>query len=186
MLSSTPHWPWYLYPVIRPLVLSLCDLVTLFVSIYVSKMPCVIQRKPISFVVSFSHSFFALSLISVKAFAILGCYAVRHLRRGYAATAPRLKPEIYVQHHHHHHHGVANTQVGHLLTCSGLAHPEVSSLVSPGSFDCLPWFLQWSPPVPSVVSPCSFNSLPRFLQWSPLVPSVVSPGSFSSLPLFLQ
>jgi hypothetical protein len=40
-----------------------------------------------------------------------------------------------VSHHHHHHHPAA-MELGHLLIRFGLTHPEVSSLVSPGSL-CL-------------------------------------------------
>jgi hypothetical protein len=39
-------------------------------------------------------------------------------------------------HDHHHHHDLANMQSAHLLARSGLTHPEVSSMLSPGSF-CL-------------------------------------------------
>jgi hypothetical protein len=37
-------------------------------------------------------------------------------------------------HHHHHHHHVAIKELGHLLTRSGLTHPEVSSMVFLASF----------------------------------------------------
>jgi hypothetical protein len=37
-------------------------------------------------------------------------------------------------HHHHHHHHLALMELGHSLTLSGVTHPEVSSVVSPGSF----------------------------------------------------
>jgi hypothetical protein len=39
------------------------------------------------------------------------------------------------QYNYHHHH-VAIIELGHLLTLSALIHPEVSSMVFPGSF-CL-------------------------------------------------
>jgi hypothetical protein len=39
-------------------------------------------------------------------------------------------------HHHHHHHHVAIKELGHLLTSSGLTHPEVFLMVFLGSF-CL-------------------------------------------------
>jgi len=32
-------------------------------------------------------------------------------------------------HHHHHHHHISVMELGHLLTCSGLTYPEVSSKV---------------------------------------------------------
>jgi hypothetical protein len=35
---------------------------------------------------------------------------------------------VHVCRHHHHHHHVAIKKVGHLLTRSGLTHPEVSSM----------------------------------------------------------
>jgi hypothetical protein len=43
---------------------------------------------------------------------------------------------ISVTSNHHHHHHVAIKELGHLLTRSGLTHPEVSSVVFLGSF-CL-------------------------------------------------
>jgi hypothetical protein len=39
--------------------------------------------------------------------------------------------------HHHHHHHLAVMELGHLLTLPGLIHPEVSSVVSPGSSSLL-------------------------------------------------
>jgi hypothetical protein len=37
-------------------------------------------------------------------------------------------------HHHHHHHNISVTELGHLLTRSGLTYPEVSSKVYHDSF----------------------------------------------------
>jgi len=37
-------------------------------------------------------------------------------------------------HHHHHHHHISVMELGHLLTCSGLTYPEVSSKVCHDSF----------------------------------------------------
>ena len=37
-------------------------------------------------------------------------------------------------HHHHHHHHISVTELGHLLTRSGLTYPEVSSNVCHDSF----------------------------------------------------
>jgi hypothetical protein len=37
-------------------------------------------------------------------------------------------------HYHHNHHYLANMQLGHLLTCSGLTLSEVCSMLSPGFF----------------------------------------------------
>jgi hypothetical protein len=37
-------------------------------------------------------------------------------------------------HHHHHYHHVAVKELGHLLTLSGLTHPEVPSVVFRSSF----------------------------------------------------
>ena len=37
-------------------------------------------------------------------------------------------------HHHHHHHHISVTQLGHLLTRSGLTYPEVSSKIYHDSF----------------------------------------------------
>ena len=49
--------------------------------------------------------------------------------------------------HHHHHHHISVTELGHLLTRSGLTYPEVSSKVCHDSF-CqlgnsvsLPWVI---------------------------------------------
>jgi hypothetical protein len=38
------------------------------------------------------------------------------------------------RHRHHHYHHVAVKELGHLLTLSGLTHPEVPSVVFFGSF----------------------------------------------------
>ena len=52
-------------------------------------------------------------------------------------------------HHHHHHHHQSVMELGHLLTCSGLTYPEVSSKVCHNSF-CqlgnkvsLPWVIYY-------------------------------------------
>ena len=50
-------------------------------------------------------------------------------------------------HHHHHHHHISVMELGHLLTRSGLTHPEVSSKVCHKSF-CQ---LQNSVSLPSVI-----------------------------------
>jgi len=54
---------------------------------------------------------------------------------------------VCVYHHCHHHHLISSTELGHLLTRSGLTHPEVSSKVYHDSF-CqfgssisLPWVI---------------------------------------------
>jgi hypothetical protein len=39
-------------------------------------------------------------------------------------------------HYHLHCRRPANQELGHLLTCSGLTHPEISLMVSPDSFCC--------------------------------------------------
>ena len=52
-----------------------------------------------------------------------------------------------IYHHHHHHHHISVTELGHLLTRSGLTYPQVSSKVYHDSF-CqldssisLPWVI---------------------------------------------
>jgi hypothetical protein len=40
----------------------------------------------------------------------------------------------YHHHHRHHNHHLSIMELGHLLTCSGLTYPEVSSKVSHDSF----------------------------------------------------
>ena len=50
-----------------------------------------------------------------------------------------MKRHLYViasvqHHHHHHHHHISVMELGHLLTCSGLTYPEVSSKVYHDSF----------------------------------------------------
>ena len=41
---------------------------------------------------------------------------------------------LLVYHHHHHHHHISVTDLGHLLTRSGLTYPQVSSKVYHDSF----------------------------------------------------
>ena len=40
----------------------------------------------------------------------------------------------HYHHHHHHHHHVSFMELGHLLTCSSLRYPKVSSNVYHDSF----------------------------------------------------
>jgi hypothetical protein len=42
----------------------------------------------------------------------------------------------HLDHHHHHHHLLPNMVLDHMLTCSGLKHPELSLMISLGSY-CL-------------------------------------------------
>jgi hypothetical protein len=44
---------------------------------------------------------------------------------------------IHHHHDHHHHHHISVTELGHLLTRSGLTYPEVSSKVCHNSFSQL-------------------------------------------------
>ena len=69
-----------------------------------------------------------------------------------------------VPHHHHHHHHISFMELGHLLTCSGLTYPEVSSKVYHDSF-CqldssvsLPWVIYFETFYLHVVS--SFSCIP--------------------------
>ena len=67
-------------------------------------------------------------------------------------------------HHHHHHNSISVMELGHLLTRSGLTHPEVSSKVYHDSF-CqlassvsLPWVIYFEAFYLYVVS--SFTCIP--------------------------
>ena len=67
-------------------------------------------------------------------------------------------------HHHHHHHHISVMELAHLLTRSGLTHPEVSSRVCHDSF-CqlgnsvsLPWVIYYEAFYLHVVS--SFSCIP--------------------------
>ena len=64
-----------------------------------------------------------------------------HLGRHVVPTPTELSlflrlSSLRYHHYHHHHHHVAIIEVCHFLTRSSLIQPEVSSVVSPGSF-CL-------------------------------------------------
>ena len=70
----------------------------------------------------------------------------------------------YYYHYHHHHHHISFMELGHLLTRSGLAYPEVSSKVSHDSF-CqlgssisLPWVIYFEAFYLHVVS--NFSCIP--------------------------
>ena len=41
---------------------------------------------------------------------------------------------LFYRHHHHHDHHISVMELGHLLTCSGLIYPKVSSKVYHDSF----------------------------------------------------
>jgi len=41
---------------------------------------------------------------------------------------------MVLHHHHHHHHHISYMELAHLLTCSGLTYPEVSSKLYHDSF----------------------------------------------------
>ena len=82
-----------------------------------------------------------------------------------------------LHHHHHHHHHIYVTELGHLLTRSGLTYPEVSSKVYHDSF-CqldssvsLPWVIHFEAFHLYVVSsssciPVIFPKLVLFLRGS--------------------
>jgi len=67
------------------------------------------------------------------------CSNYRYCSNRICALRPLLCFKRFVHHHHHHHHRISVTQLGHLLTPSGLTYPEFSSKVYYDSFcqsDC--------------------------------------------------
>ena len=82
--------------------------------------------------------------------------------KGGATWKTKYLTHTHTDHHHHHH--ISVVEVGHLLTCSGLTHPEVSSKVCHNSF-CqlgnsvsLPWVIHYEAFYLHVVS--SFSCIP--------------------------
>jgi hypothetical protein len=72
----------------------------------------------------FYKRFEILTVVLLKVQFLLGCDAM---------------PCCLVSHYNYHHHHLANMELGHLLTRSGLTHLEVSLRVSLGFFCLLVW-----------------------------------------------
>jgi hypothetical protein len=74
---------------------------------------------------------FTIILIDLCILAINAIYTQQNIQKIF------LRAKYTIHHHHHHnHHHVAIKELSHLLARSALTHPEVSSVVFPGSF-CL-------------------------------------------------
>ena len=96
---------------------------------------------------------------------MLHCHRIHTLEHDCLAQSEHMRIiSGFILNIHHHHHHISFKELGHLLTCSGLTYPEVSSKVYHDSF-CqlassisLPWVIYFEAFYLHVVT--SFSCIP--------------------------